>query len=69
MYVIYILFVPQIDNSIERTCDEIESTINQNVQNNLDKLEADCKAIAAAADKLLADDARAKVIAYICIYV
>mmetsp|Transcript_137 Transcript_137/g.456 ORF Transcript_137/g.456 Transcript_137/m.456 type:complete len:498 (-) Transcript_137:311-1804(-) len=45
-----------IDNNIERTCDEIESAVHQNVQNNLDKLGEDCQLIDETICSLLKQD-------------
>lgn len=50
----------KIDNILESTCDEMQSTISQNVQNNLNKMEVDCRAIGNSIDTLLADDAIAR---------
>jgi hypothetical protein len=47
------------DNAIDRTCDEIASTIHQNVQHSLDKLEEDASAVATTITALLAADAAA----------
>lgn len=46
----------KIDNALDQTCEEMEQTVNASVQNNLDKLEADCKLIAAAIDTMLVAD-------------
>ncbi len=50
----------KIENSLEGTCDEMQATINQSVQNNLNKLEVDCRAISKKIDALLAADATVK---------
>ena len=45
-----------IENVLEHTCVEMEQTINQNVQNTLNKMEGDCKTITAKIDSLMAKD-------------
>ena len=50
----------KIDNIIDATCDEMQMTINQSVQNNLDKMEKDCVAVARRIDEVLAADTTAK---------
>ena len=45
-----------IENVLEHTCVEMEQTINQNVQNTLNKMEGDCKTITAKIDALMAKD-------------
>jgi GTPase Era involved in 16S rRNA processing len=50
----------KIDNIIEQTCDEMQQTINQSVQNNLDKLEQDCRVVSERIEELLKADAVAQ---------
>lgn len=50
----------KINNALEDTCVEMEQTINQSVQNNLNKLERDCKLVGATIDGLLEADAAAR---------
>lgn len=50
----------KIDNILEHTCEQMEQTISQNVQNNLNKLEEDCTAVVGRIDELLATDAAAR---------
>uniref|UniRef100_A0A6U7IE30 Dynamin-type G domain-containing protein n=1 Tax=Haptolina brevifila TaxID=156173 RepID=A0A6U7IE30_9EUKA len=45
-----------IDNILDATCHEMQQTINQSVQNNLNKLEADCKRVSNRIDELLSAD-------------
>ncbi|KAL1528708.1 hypothetical protein AB1Y20_010042 [Prymnesium parvum] len=45
-----------INNAVEKTCEEMESTILQSVQNNLNNLERDCRRVASTIDAVLADD-------------
>ena len=52
----------KIDNILEATCGEMQHTINQNVQSNLNKLERDCRLVSIAIDKMLVEDARARTI-------
>ena len=47
----------KIENILEATCSEMQQTINQNVQNNLNKLERDCKRVYTQIEELLSDDA------------
>jgi len=49
-----------IDNILDATCQEMHQTINQSVQNNLNKLEADCKMVSRKIDELLSDDVKAR---------
>jgi len=46
----------RIDNNLEQTCEQIETSISQNVQNNLNKYEEDCSTMVARIDALLATD-------------
>ena len=50
----------KIDNVLEKTCEEMEATISRNVQNNLDKLEEDCRTVGDKIDHLLEADAAAR---------
>lgn len=50
----------KIDNILEKTCEEMEQTITRNVQNNLDKLEEDCRVVRDKIDQLLEADAVAR---------
>jgi len=45
-----------IHNALEKTCEEMEQTIAQSVQNNLNNLERDCRLVASTIDDLLAAD-------------
>ena len=47
----------KIENILEATCSEMQQTINQSVQNNLNKLERDCKSVDAKISELLGADA------------
>ena len=57
------LFIPahsgsgvKIENILDKTCEEMQQTINQSVQNNLNKLEKDCLMVNERIKQLLADD-------------
>jgi len=50
----------KFDNILEATCGEMQHTINQNVQTNLNKLERDCRTIYEAIEALLVEDRAAR---------
>jgi len=50
----------RIDNNLEHTCEQMQQTISQNVQNSLNKLEEDCGAMVVRIDELLATDAASR---------
>ena len=61
------LFIPahsgagvKIENILEKTCEEMQQTIQQSVQNNLNKLEKDCLMINERVKQLLADHQAAR---------
>ena len=50
----------RIENILDKTCEEMQQTINQSVQNNLNKLEKDVMAVNTRIEQLLADDTVAR---------
>ena len=57
------IFVPSLidrparcENQIETVCKEIDKTINQTIQNTLNKFEQDCKNVSERIEKVLSDD-------------
>ena len=50
----------KIDNIIETTSQHMEQTISQNLQNNLNKLEHDCRRVGQKIEELMATDATSR---------
>jgi len=50
----------KIENILDKTCEEMQQTINQSVQNNLNKLEKDCVRVNERIAELLAADSVAR---------
>jgi len=50
----------KVANCLEETCEQMKMTIKQSVQNNLNKLERDCKLVNGTIDAFLADDRSAR---------
>jgi len=48
---------PRCENQIESVCKEIDKTINQTIQNTLNRLESDCEMIQMKIDRILEEDA------------
>jgi len=49
---------PRCENQIESVCKEIDKTINQTIQNTLNRLESDCEYIQNRIDRILDEDAK-----------
>ena len=50
----------KIENILDKTCEEMQQTINQSLQNNLNKLEKDCKRVDERIGELLTIDEKAR---------